>query len=110
MLAFCFYLRKNDIGNYYTPAFLKGTLKPDILFEIVMANEWNETFKAMEVPKNMAFKMSVGEAPDSNSRAIQYSSERKAFYEEAIVSNEELKFGKSEQIYFVLAVHGGLFI
>ena len=66
VLAFCFYLRKNDSSNYYTTVFLKGTLKPDILFEIVLANEWNETFKSMEVDKSKAFKMTVGSEPDFN--------------------------------------------
>lgn len=109
-LTFCFNLRKQDGSGYYTNMFLKGNLKPDVLFEIVLANEWNETFKSMEVPKNMAFKLQLGQHPDGKSPAITYSTDRKAFYEEATVSTEELKRGMSEQIYFVLAPHGGIFI
>lgn len=63
LVQFAYELRKQDVEDRYTYAFINGQVRPPILVDVICSNQWNNATQKMEVDMSTAsFRLMVGRA------------------------------------------------
>ena len=109
ILLFAYHLRKNEKASKFTFQILNGHLQPAILLDIILANNWDEQAKSMQVDLTKPFIL-----VDKQYRQLTYSlySANEIAYLrtfDEVKIQQETQDGKySNDLYFRLSPNGGL--
>lgn len=58
LIKFCYFLLKKDIQKKHVEQLLNGgQIRPNVLYEAVMANKWNPELNKMEPIENVYFQV-----------------------------------------------------
>ena len=61
LVAFAYELRRQDSNDKYSFDFINGNVKPSILTDIIMSNQWDQSEETMIVKKNARFRICIGQ-------------------------------------------------
>lgn len=61
LFGFAYLLRTQDKDNIYSEDILQGNIKPDILVDIFMSNQWDPSTETLQPIKQTAFQLVQGQ-------------------------------------------------
>ena len=108
LIRFAYELRKFDSGsNKYSYEFLNGQIKPQLMIDIIMSNEWNSKTKQMEVKKQQnMFKMYCG----SHANLLVNQSQRKSGESSSPIVVKKVETDEKEDLFELVLTMDGIII